>query len=124
MPVLQNPRHESFAQLRAKGALLNDAYEDAGFTPDKANASRMAHRREVADRIAELRGETAELAAANCQAVIAALMQMAKASQANETPAAVKERRLTLLDAWRLSTLFARERADERGGPLPWRKQV
>lgn len=34
MPVLKNARHERFAQGRAKGKTIDEAYVDAGF---KAN---------------------------------------------------------------------------------------
>ena len=40
MPQLENLRHEAFAQARAKGARLDDAYEDAGFAPSNGHASR------------------------------------------------------------------------------------
>jgi hypothetical protein len=50
MPVLENPRHEAFAQARARGALLNDAYESAGFVLLKGHPSRLAYRAEVAER--------------------------------------------------------------------------
>ena len=114
MPLLPNPRHEAFAQARAKGALLDDAYEDAGFAPGNGHASRLAWRSEVAGRIAELRAEQVELGEANPQAVIAALPRMAKASETLATPAGVKEARLTLLEACRLNAEMARARANER----------
>jgi phage terminase small subunit len=50
MPVLDNPRHEAFAQARAKGARLEQAYEEAGFAPGNGHASRL-------DRIAIARCE-------------------------------------------------------------------
>jgi len=42
MPL--SPKHEAFAQAPAKGARLEDAYEDAGFTPGNYNAIRLAER--------------------------------------------------------------------------------
>jgi hypothetical protein len=62
MPILQNPRHESFAQYRAHGAPLELAYGQAGYRPDSGHASRLARRPEVAARIVEVR---ARLDAAN-----------------------------------------------------------
>jgi hypothetical protein len=114
MPLLANLRHETFARARANGALLDDAYEDAGFTPGHGHASRLAWRPEVAERTAELRAAQADLAEANPQAVIAALLRIAKASEAQATPAGVKEARLTLLEACRLGGELARDRAHER----------
>ena len=86
MPLLENPRHEAFAQARAKGARLEDAYEDAGFTPGNRHASRLAERREVIDRIAELRALQADLCDANLQGVVASLLRVAKASEAPLAP--------------------------------------
>ena len=119
MPLLKNPRHESFAQARAKGALLDDAYEDAGFAPGHGHGSRLADRPEVAERIGELRALQSDLAEANAQAVIASLLRIAKASEAQATPAGVKEARLTLVEACRLSGELARDRARDRLGVLP-----
>jgi hypothetical protein len=45
MPPIQNPQHESFAQARAKGATLYDAFENAGYPPDRSHACRLASAR-------------------------------------------------------------------------------
>jgi hypothetical protein len=74
IPVLENPRHGAFAQARARGAVLNDAYEDAGFAPDRSHASRLAGREDVAERIAELKAEQAGLDGASPHKAIAALL--------------------------------------------------
>ncbi len=42
MPALPNPRHEVFAQACAPGGRIGEAYEDAGFAPDRAHAGRLA----------------------------------------------------------------------------------
>ena len=38
MPQLKNPRHEAFAQARAAGARLCEAYVEAGFAQVQAGA--------------------------------------------------------------------------------------
>ncbi|MDQ2762008.1 MAG: hypothetical protein M3Y22_00420 [Pseudomonadota bacterium] len=114
MPVLPDLRHEAFAQARAKGALLEDAYEDAGFAPGHGHASRLAGQRPVAERIAELRAERSDLIEANPQAVVAALLRIAKSSEALTSPAGIKEARLTLLEAPRLAAAISNERARAR----------
>ncbi len=114
MPVLQNTRYEAFAVARAKGARLDDAYEDAGFAPENGHASRLAKREEVAERIAELRRQQVEAEDASPQAIVAALVRLAKAGEALETAAGVKEARLNLLEAHRLQGDLARERSCER----------
>jgi multidrug efflux pump subunit AcrA (membrane-fusion protein) len=100
MPVLQNPRHEKFAQARAKGARLQDAYEDAGFAPDRAHASRMANEVGVAERIAELRAAQVDTTP---ETMIATLMRLAKASEDLATTAGLREARAALLEARRLA---------------------
>jgi hypothetical protein len=110
MPALRDPRHEAFAQARAKGARLDDAYEAAGYVLAKGHSSRMAARPEVAERIAELRALQADEEAVSLPAVIAALMRIAKAGAASENPAKLKEARLALVDAARLEADLARGR--------------
>jgi hypothetical protein len=114
MPILKNPRHEAFAQARAKGAVLEDAFEDAGFAPDRGHASRLAARDEVAERIAELKAEQAEIDGASTRSVIAALLRLAEGGQKLESPAALKEVRLALLDAQRLVHELAVHRQIDR----------
>ena len=114
MPVLQNPRHEAFARARAKGALLEDAYEDAGLIPGHGHASRLALRPEVVERVAELRAAQTELEGADIQGVITALLRISKASETLGTPAGLKESRETLLVAARLRSTMASERRTER----------
>ena len=46
--------HNAFAQARAGGALLDDAYEIAGFVPGHRHASRLAKLPELAERIGKL----------------------------------------------------------------------
>ena len=114
MPILQNPRHEAFAQARAKGALLDDAYEDAGFAPGNGHASRLALTPKLAERIGELRALNARLDEANPQAMIAALLALAEAGEALADGAGVREARLALLDAWRLRADWSAERNQDR----------
>ncbi len=54
MPALANQRHERFAQLLAKGKTRDSAYAEAGFTPSRPHASRLATNGNVMARIAEL----------------------------------------------------------------------
>jgi phage terminase small subunit len=106
MPILQNARHEAFAQARAAGARLDDAYEDAGFAYGRGHSSRLAATPEVAERIAELRAARAAETDASEQAVIAALLRIAKAG--------LREVRLTLIEAQKLYSQQAQARAFER----------
>ncbi len=116
MPILQNPRHEAFAQARAKGALLKDAFEDAGFAPDTSHASRLGREAGVAERIAELRAGQSDLDGAGPHALIGALLRAAKAAEADVSPSSLRELRLTLLEVDRLRQNLADRRDSERRG--------
>lgn len=58
MPILENPRHEQFAQHVAAGAPIAKAYTACGYSAGGAKQSshKLARRPEVAARIAEIRG--------------------------------------------------------------------
>ncbi len=114
MPTLENPRHEAFAVARAKGATLHDAFEDAGFPPDRAHACRLAKRDEVAARIGELRAAREKAEESEPHVIIDALIRMARDSEALKTPAGVKEARLNLMEASRLRAALTESRNTER----------
>lgn len=59
MPVLKNPRHETFAQARAKGKTEDQAYIEAGYRPSRSAAARLCANVKVSARIAELTERTA-----------------------------------------------------------------
>ena len=54
MPALSNPRHERFAQELAKGKSALEAHEEAGYTPNRGNASTLANDQSILKRVAEL----------------------------------------------------------------------
>lgn len=62
MPVLENTRHERFAQGLAKGKSATEAYTDAGYQGDRTAASRLSTNVNVQARIAELQSRAAEKA--------------------------------------------------------------
>lgn len=59
MPALSNARHERFAQELAKGKSQDEAYEAAGFKPDRGNAARLTANDSVRTRVAELQERSA-----------------------------------------------------------------
>ena len=115
MPTLLNLRHERFAQLRAKGYSLEEAYELAGFVRDSGHACRLARRPKVAGRIAELRLEIGQAAPrANLEQTIAGLLSLVERADYQTTPAHLAEARLTLMEAHRLHEIWMERRAEER----------
>lgn len=59
MPILENSRHEIFAQELAKGAKQKEAYLTAGYKGDKTAASRLSTNVNVQRRVAELKADAA-----------------------------------------------------------------
>jgi hypothetical protein len=115
MTLLDNPRHEAFAQARAKGAPLDDAYENAGYVPDRAHACRLSKRPDIADRIAQLRAARSEVIDASPEELIVRLMRLARAGEALNTAAGLREARLFLVESARLAEQVSIERLTERG---------
>lgn len=64
MPALDNPKHERFAQLVAKGETPTNAYVKAGYSESGAHASanRLLQKATVCDRVAELKPDIQERA--------------------------------------------------------------
>lgn len=62
MPVLDNARHERFAQELAKGKSATEAMTAAGYRSDRGNASRLTANDNISQRVAELKGRAAERA--------------------------------------------------------------
>jgi phage terminase small subunit len=62
MSALSNPRHEKFAQGLAEGKSAINAYELAGYKPDRGAASRLSANVNIETRVAELQGQSAERA--------------------------------------------------------------
>jgi hypothetical protein len=114
MPTLENPRYEAFAHARARGMLLIDAYESAGFVRHRGHPSRLALKDEVAERIAELRVSQTEAEDTSLPGLLASLRRIIKAGENSENPALVNAARLAIVDASRLRAELARHQAHER----------
>jgi tripartite-type tricarboxylate transporter receptor subunit TctC len=54
VPVLENQRHELFAQELAKGKSASEAYVSSGYKPSRKNAARLKANEDIAARVAEL----------------------------------------------------------------------
>lgn len=60
MSILPNPRHEKFAQALAKGKTADEAYQDAGYKPNRGNAARMKANESIAARVDEITSKVSE----------------------------------------------------------------
>ncbi|SDR25218.1 hypothetical protein SAMN05519103_01504 [Rhizobiales bacterium GAS113] len=63
MPALKNHRYERFAQERARGKTLTDAWERAGGTRGHRYASRLSRRPDIIQRVEEIKSGAVERAA-------------------------------------------------------------
>jgi phage terminase small subunit len=61
MAILQNPRHEKFAQALAEGKNQLEAYAIAGYSPHTGNASKLASDKSIVERVAELQQRIANI---------------------------------------------------------------
>jgi hypothetical protein len=73
MPILENPRHELFAQELAKGKSAHEAYISAGYKPSRKNAARLRTKEDVKTRLAELQAATAQSTKITIQSICAEL---------------------------------------------------
>lgn len=88
MPPLPNPRHERFAQGLAKGKTADAAYADAGFKPNRGNATTLKAKQSVQDRVAELQERAAVKVELTVADIIAELEQARSVALAAQTPQA------------------------------------
>lgn len=75
MPVLKNARHETFAQGLAKGLTADEAYQKAGFKPNRGNAATLKANQSILDRVAEIQGKAAAKAGVTIQSLTDELEQ-------------------------------------------------
>jgi len=84
MSVLPNPKHERFAQLVAVGdKTQTEAYELAGYRPDRAHASRLASNGNIEARVAEIQAEGADHAALSRAALLARMYDLSLKAEAD-----------------------------------------
>ncbi len=130
MEELRNRRHEWFAILRAEGMSLEEAYEKAGYAPDRAHACRLAARPDVARRIVELRIHRGPRLGARPADAIPWMLEVAQNGLKMRTAAGLREAREAFAEAARLQMEIERAMAHDRAlmeetlGHLPARQRL
>jgi hypothetical protein len=76
MPALKNQRHECFAQALAAGKSASSAYEEAGYVPNRGNASTLKAKQNIIDRVTELHGQKQDRLVLSRQYVVDALLEI------------------------------------------------
>ena len=106
MPVLNNPKHERFAQEVAKGKTADEAYRLAGYRPQRSNASRMIANDSIRTRVSEIQSRAAEKAEITVAAITEGLLRIAeKAEHLSDAPG-LSVSRAALMDAAKLNGLI------------------
>ncbi len=117
MPVLQNSRHEKFAQALAKGATATEAYASAGYKGDRTAASRLSTNVNVAQRVAELQGRAAKRAEVTMESLLIELEEARSLALAEKQSSAAVS---ATLGKAKLTGLIVekREHTGRNGGPI------
>jgi phage terminase small subunit len=90
MPVLDNPKHEAFAQALAKGCTADEAYKLAGYSENRGNATRLKANESIQQRLEELHEIAAERVVVTREWVLARLLENAKNNQVSNPAASNK----------------------------------
>src|SRR2546423_14352937 len=83
MGPLRNTKHERFARELAEGKSMSEAYQIAGYRPNRSHASRLVANGNIRGRVAELQ----DAAAAETQITIESLIKEAADIQRRATKA-------------------------------------
>jgi hypothetical protein len=113
MPTLTDARAEAFAQHRARGANLEDAYELAGFAGGQRACQPVRIRAKVAARIGELI-EAGRRQPITGQDIAFELQRMVQNFDDFDTPQRMRETRETLMELRKVQVELERERYVER----------
>jgi Terminase small subunit len=119
MGILDNPRHEKFAQELAKGKSATEAYKEAGYSgsPDtlRKNASRLMTNDDIQARVAELQERAAVRTEITIAGVTENLVRLAQKAEAIDAPAGFNVARAAWMDAAKLNGLVVEKREIRTG---------
>lgn len=108
MPVLENVRHERFAQELAKGKTQEQAYIDAGYSPNGARAasSKLLTIANISERVIELQSVVADKSTWDAARIINNLARYAEKGEAIAEPAGLSVARASMMDIGKLLGLI------------------
>jgi hypothetical protein len=89
MPILQNHRHEKFAQELAAGKSAAEAYERAGYVKNSGNCIRLKGNERVAARVAEIQYGCAARAEVSIASVLGELEEARTFAKEKSNPSAM-----------------------------------
>ena len=117
---LKNARHERFAQELAKGKSQVEAYEAAGYAPDRGAATRLSANVSVQARVEHLKAGAAKRAEITAASLAERLLRIADKAEAKEDAPMLSVARASITDAAKLLGLVKtkHEHTGPNGGPL------
>jgi hypothetical protein len=105
MPVLDNARHERFAQALAKGKNASEAYVLAGYKANDGNAATLKGNQRVQARLFELKTKSAEKTGLTVASITERLLRIAEKGEASDEAPMLTVARASLMDAAKLNGL-------------------
>ena len=105
MAALENPKHERYAQLLAKGKGQAEAYAEVGYSPSEPNASRLTSNEKVQARVAELLERAAIRTEITVASITDRLLAIAKKGEDSSDAPMLSVARASLMDAAKLNGL-------------------
>ncbi|WP_445505027.1 hypothetical protein [Microvirga sp. G4-2] len=88
MPILDNPRHERFAQALAKGLPASRAYVEAGYAENDSNSARLSGNERVRARVLELQQQAAKKTVVTVESITDELNEAMEFARTCMAPAA------------------------------------
>lgn len=110
MPALDNAKHERFAQELAKGATADEAYQAAGYSENRGNASRLKANESVQARVAEIQERAAVRAEITVAELTKRLLSIAAKGERTDDAPMLSVARASLMDAAKLNGLVVDKR--------------
>lgn len=118
MPILDNPKHELFAQELSRGLSATEAYERAGYTPNRHNAAALLRKEHISARVKELQAVVAERAVWTSIERLEALRAIFEASKDEDRKTAIS----AIAEANKMQGSYAPSKVEAsgpNGGPIP-----
>lgn len=113
MPVLDNPRHERFAQALAEGKTADEAYQLAGYSENRGNAARLKANDSVASRVAEIQGRAARRTEITVAGITEKLIAIAEKAETKDEASMLAVARASYMDAAKLNGLVVDKSQNE-----------
>ncbi|QYJ00763.1 hypothetical protein KUV46_15750 [Thalassovita mediterranea] len=117
MTALKNGKWEKFAQGLAKGKTADEAYEAAGYKPNRGNAARLKANESILKRVAEIQERVSEKAEWSAADRLEALKRITERAEETDPRVAVS----AIAEANKMQGSHAPAK-QETGEPGTWRQ--